>query len=70
MEISLLMQELSNGSHPYAMYCALNAARMLAADKVLGDCPLAVGDIMMHLMGKCNLTWEVKELACDACDST
>ena len=43
---------------------------MLAADKELGHCPLAVGVIMMHPMGKANLTWEVKELACDAGDST
>ena len=58
---------LSNGSPDYAMYRAVNSARMLAKDKQPGVRPLACGVIYMRLWARCNLAAEVKDMACDAC---
>ena len=46
---------MSNGSPAYASYHALNASRMLAADKQPGIHPLACGDILMRLLARCNI---------------
>ena len=57
---------LSNGLSDYAVYRALNAARMLAEDKKPGVRRLACGDIFMRLFARCNLTGlEVRSHICD-----
>ena len=45
---------LSNGSPPYAAYRALNAVRVLAADKRPGVRPLGCGETWMRLIANCN----------------
>ena len=50
-ELVCWMGWLSNGLPDYVAYRALNAARMLAADKKLGLRPLACGEVFMCLNG-------------------
>ena len=58
---------LANSAPNYAMYRALNAGRMLAADKEPGVRPLCCGEAWMRLISKCVLYGECKELARKAC---
>ena len=58
---------LANGSPQYAMYRALNDARMLAADKEPGVRPLACGCIWMRLMAGAVIDSGLKVQARDAC---
>ena len=59
---------LSNDSPPFAAYCAVNLARMLAADKKPGvrPLPLACMEIWMRLWADC-LNTETKIGATTAC---
>ena len=54
-ELALWVDLLSNGLPLYDTYRALNAARMLAADKQPGARPLACGEVLIHLFARCNL---------------
>ena len=58
---------LANGSPHYAMYRALNDARILAADKEPGVRPLACGCIWMRLMAGAVIDSGLKVQARDAC---
>lgn len=58
---------LANGSPHYAMYRALNDARMLAVDKQPGVRPLACGCIWMRLMAGAVIDSGLKTQARDAC---
>jgi len=65
-ELTLWVDLLSNGSPHYASYRAMNAARMLAADKQPGVRPLACGEIITRLFARCNLV-ETKNDATTEC---
>jgi len=65
-ELALWVDLLSNGSPLYASYRALNAARMLAADKRPGVRPLACREILTRLFARCNLE-ETKAAATAEC---
>ena len=69
-EMALWACMLANASPAYAKYRAVNAARMLAADKQPGVRPLACGEVYMRLWARCTIAAECKELARDACGNT
>lgn len=58
---------LANSSPAYLTYRAMNAARMLAADKEPGVRPLACGEVWMRLISKCIIDGKTKEMARRAC---
>ena len=60
---------MANGSPCYGMYRALNAGRMLAADKEPGVRPLACDESFMRLLARCALVGEAKALARDTCNN-
>ena len=60
---------LSNGSPPYAAYRALNAVRVLAADKRPGVRPLGCGETWMRLIANCNHQ-QTRNGATSACGNT
>ncbi len=70
VEMAEWMCWLSNGSPPYAAYCALNTVRELAADKWPGVRPsLGCGETWMQLMANCN-HMQSKVGATAACGNT
>ena len=67
MEMAEWVVMLSNEAPPYAMYRAMNAGKMFAADKEPGVRPLAAAECWMRLWAKCALYGECKVLAREAC---
>ena len=68
-EMGHWVEWLSNGSPPYAAYRALNAYRMLAADKQPGVRPLACGEIFMRFFALC-VRGQTKSWPKAACGAT
>jgi hypothetical protein len=60
---------LSNGSPPYAAYCAVNTVRPIALDKCPGVQPLGVGKVWMRLWSDCS-HMKTKVAATSACGNT
>eukprot|EP00957_Ditylum_brightwellii_P010482 794488-Ditylum_brightwellii.AAC.1 len=44
---------LTNTRPAWAAYCALVAGRLIVLDKCPGVRPVGVGEILLHMMGKC-----------------
>ena len=60
---------LSNGSPPYAVYCAVNTVRTAALNKCPGVRLLGVGEVWMRLWSNCSHT-KTKVEVTNACGNT
>jgi hypothetical protein len=67
-EMADWVEWLSNGSPPWAAYCALMCRRLVALDKQPGVRPVAIGEIWQRCIAKGNLTGSGAE-AKGACGS-